>query len=64
MRTALAGVGATGEGDGARHGGEGRAGAPGRGEASAFERRDEFLARINSQTRGVHYGLDENNRLT
>jgi hypothetical protein len=38
--------------------------APGRGEASAFERRDEFLARINSQTPGVLYGLDDTNRLT
>lgn len=38
--------------------------APGRGEASAFERRDEFLARINSQTPGVLYGLDADNRLT
>jgi hypothetical protein len=38
--------------------------APGRGEASAFERRDEFVSRINSQTPGVLYGLDDSNRLT
>ena len=38
--------------------------APGRGEASAFDRRDEFVARINAQTPGVFYSLDENNRLT
>jgi hypothetical protein len=38
--------------------------APGRGEASAFERRGEFLDRINRQTPGVLYGLDENNLLT
>lgn len=38
--------------------------APGRGEASAFERRDEFVSRINSQTPGVLYGLDADNRLT
>ena len=37
--------------------------APGRGEASAFERRDEFVARINSQTPGVLYELDAGNRL-
>ena len=37
---------------------------PGRGEASAFERRGEFLDRINRQTPGVLYGLDENNLLT
>ncbi len=38
--------------------------APGRGEASAFERRDEFVARINGQTPGVLYELDAGNRLT
>ncbi|MGI8429003.1 MAG: hypothetical protein ACR2OB_06795 [Solirubrobacteraceae bacterium] len=38
--------------------------APGRGEASAFERRDEFVDRINRQTPGVLYGLDSTNRLT
>jgi hypothetical protein len=38
--------------------------APGRGEASAFERRDEFVSRINTQTPGVLYGLDDTNRLT
>ena len=38
--------------------------APGRGEASAFERRGEFVDRINAQTPGVLYGLDENNLLT
>jgi hypothetical protein len=38
--------------------------APGRGEASAFERRDEFVDRINRQTPGVLYGLDAGNRLT
>jgi len=38
--------------------------APGRGEASAFERRDEFVSRINSQTPGVLYGLDDGNLLT
>ena len=38
--------------------------APGRGEASAFERRGEFLDRINRQTPGVLYGLDDGNRLT
>ena len=38
--------------------------APGRGEASAFERRGEFVDRINGQTPGVLYGLDENNLLT
>ena len=37
--------------------------APGRGEASAFERRDEFVERINRQTPGVVYELDANNRL-
>ena len=37
---------------------------PGRGEASAFERRQEFLDRINGQTPGVLYGLDDANRLT
>ena len=38
--------------------------APGRGEASAFERRGEFLDRINAQTPGVLYGLDDGNLLT
>jgi hypothetical protein len=38
--------------------------APGRGEASAFERRDEFVDRINRQTPGVVYELDAGNRLT
>ncbi len=38
--------------------------APGRGEASAFERRGEFVDRINGQTPGVLYGLDDANRLT
>ena len=38
--------------------------APGRGEASAFERRGEFLDRINRQTPGVLYGLDADNNLT
>jgi hypothetical protein len=36
---------------------------PGRGEASAFERRGEFLDRINQQTPGVIYELDAANRL-
>jgi hypothetical protein len=31
---------------------------PGRGESSAFERADEFVARINDQTPGVRYRLD------
>jgi hypothetical protein len=31
---------------------------PGRGEASAFERRDELVERINHQTPGVAYSLD------
>jgi len=38
--------------------------APGRGEASAFERRDEFVERINRQTPGVVYELDATKRLT
>jgi hypothetical protein len=38
--------------------------APGRGEASAFERRGEFVDRINRQTPGVAYELGEDNRLT